>query len=250
MPSLEPLLFDPDELPRKPTNGSLTIRPAAERPLGKEERAFNRAVARVRALRARFDAGKRRLVEALIFEGRELRPRVERVAVLRTALVRGFAPFLDDRRLKPAQKKNLRAILKEQLEGIFSRVRCPDADLQALFERLYGIGYLEAAQRECEAVRSGMSAIFDELGVAVDIPELNIDMSAEDVAAAAAQVADAMRRAEAQRTSQAASRRMTKRERREHERAQRFEQLRKDNIGVVYKRLVKVLHPDLERDPV
>src|SRR5262249_9314653 len=133
---------------------------------------------------------------------------------------------------------------------IFSRVRCPDADLQALFERLYGIGYLEAAQRECEAVRSGMSAIFDELGVAVDIPELNIDMSAEDVAAAAAQVADAMRRAEAQRTSQAASRRMTKRERREQERAQRFEQLRKDSIGAVYKRLVKVLHPDLERDPV
>jgi hypothetical protein len=30
----------------------------------------------------------------------------------------------------------------------------------------------------------------------------------------------------------------------------RFEQLRKDIIGAVYKRLAKVLHPDLEADPV
>jgi len=59
-----------------------------------------------------------------------------------------------------------------------------------------------------------------------------------------------MRRAEKQRTSQAPSHRKTKQEQREEERARRFEQLRKDNIGAVYKRLAKVLHPDLEADPV
>jgi len=53
-----------------------------------------------------------------------------------------------------------------------------------------------------------------------------------------------------QQTSHAASHQKTKRERREEERARRFERLRKDNIGAVYKRLVKVLHPDLEADPV
>jgi hypothetical protein len=140
--------------------------------------------------------------------------------------------------------------LTEQLDAIFSHVRRPDADLQALFERLHGIGYADAVQSELDEARSGMAAIFDELGVSVDVPELHPDMSEEDLAAAAARLADAMRRAEEQRTSQAASHRMTKRERREEERARRFEQLRKDNIGVVYKRLVKVLHPDLEADPV
>ena len=35
---------DPDDLPQKPPDGSLTIRRPAARPLSKEERAFNRAV--------------------------------------------------------------------------------------------------------------------------------------------------------------------------------------------------------------
>jgi hypothetical protein len=250
MSSLEPLLFDADDLPRKPIDGSLTIRPTAKRPLSKEERAFNRAVAKVRVLRAKFDDEKRRLDRALIFEATELRPRVERVTALRTALVRGFAPFLDDPRLKPAQKRTLRAILKEQLDEIFSHVRCTDAELKALFERLHGIGYADAVQSELEEARSGMAAIFDQFGVTVDIPELHPDMSDEDLATLAARLGEAMRHAEEQRTSQAASHGVTKRERREEERTRRFEQLRKDNIGAVYKRLVKVLHPDLEADPV
>jgi hypothetical protein len=251
MPSVEPLLFHPDDLPRQPIDESLTIRPTAERPLSKEERAFNRAVAKVQALRVRFDEEKRQLDRALLFQAAELRPRLERVTALRTALVRGFSPFLDDRRLKPAQEQTLRAILEEQLDEVFSHVHSPDADLKALFERLHGVGYAEAVQSELEEARSGMAAIFDELGVNVDVPELHPDMNEEDLAAAAAQLADGMRRAEEQRTSQAAShRKATKRERREDERIRRFEQLRKDNIGSVYKRLAKVLHPDLETDPV
>src|SRR2546427_2324813 len=99
MSSLGPLMFDADDLPREPIDGSLTIRPRAV-PLGKEERAFNRAVAKVRALRAKFDDEKRRLDRALIFEATELRPRFERVTALRTALVLRFEPFLDDPRLK------------------------------------------------------------------------------------------------------------------------------------------------------
>jgi hypothetical protein len=252
MPPIEPLLFDPDDLPRQPIDldRSLTIRSTAERPLSREERAFNRAVAKVQALRARFDEEKRRLDRALLFQATELRPRLERVTALRTALVRGFSPFLDDRRLKPAHKKTLRAILKEQVDEILSHVHSPDAELKALFQRLHGVGYAEAVQSELEEARSGMAAIFDELGVNVDVPELHADMSEEDLAAAAAQLADGMRRADEQRTSQAAPHRKTKREQREEERTRRFEQLRKDQIGAVYKRLVKVLHPDLEPDPV
>ena len=250
MPPIEPLLFDPDDLPRQSIEEALTLRPTAKRPLSKEERAFNRAVAKVQALRTRFDEERRRLDRALLFEATELRPRLERVTALRTAFVWGFTRFLDDRRLKPAQKKTLRAVLKEQLDEIFSHARSPDADLKSLFERLHGIGYAEAVHGELEEARSSMAAIFDELGVNVDVPELHPDMSEEDLAAAAAQLADGMRRAEEQRTSQAASQRRTKRERREEERARQFEQLRKDNIGTVYKRLAKVLHPDLETDPV
>lgn len=249
MPSIEPTLFDPDDLPRKPVDRSLTIRPTAERPLSKEERAFNRAVAKVQTLRVRLDEEKRRLDRALVFHAAELRPRAERAAALRQALVRRLAPFLDDRRLKPAQKRTLGALLKEQLDEVFCHVMAPEADLQALFERLHGIGYADALQGEIDEARSGMAAILEELGVAVEVPDLHPDMGDEEMARAAAQFSEGMRRAEEQRASQAPSQRQTKRELREEERARRFEQLRKDNISAVFKRLAKVLHPDLEANP-
>src|SRR5262249_17350305 len=114
MSSHEPLLFDPDDLAPIPRDGSLTIRRPAARPLTKEERAFNPAVARVQALRISLDAEKQRLDRALLFHATELRPRVEQAVAMRGDLVRRLVPFLDDRRLKPAQRKNLRRILKEQ----------------------------------------------------------------------------------------------------------------------------------------
>ena len=251
MPSQDALLFDPDDLPRRPPDGSLTIRQAPARPLSKEERAFNRAVARIQALRGRLQEEKRRLDQALSFQARELRPRVERATAMRTNLVRLLALFLDDRRLKPAQRKGLRRILQEQLDDVIACVTSPDADLLALFERLHGTGYAEAAQRQLDEARSGMAAIFEEFGVDVEVPDLHPGMSDEELAAAAAQFAEGMRRAEEQeqRDSAPASPRKTKRELREEERARRFEHLRKDNIGAIYRRLVKVLHPDLERDP-
>ena len=249
MPSIEPILFDPDDLPQRPADGSLAIRRTAERPLSKEERAFNRAVAKVQTLRVRFEEEKHRLDRALVFHAAEIRPRAERATVLRTALVRRLAPFLDDRRLKPAQKKTLRAILVEQVDEVFQVVASPEADLQALFERLHGIGYAEALQGEIEDARSGMAAILEEMGVDLEVPELRPDMSDEDIASVAAQLAEGMRRAEDQQTERAASQPKTKRELREDERIRRFEQLLKDNIGAVYKRLAKVLHPDLEMDP-
>lgn len=251
MRSDEPLPFDCPDLPQNPPDGSLTIRRPAARPLSKGERAFNRAVARVQALRVGLDEERRRLDRALLFHATELRPRTEQAARLRADLVRHLAPFLDDRRLKPAQRKNLRRILKEQLDDVLASVTSPDADLLALFERLHGTGYAEAIQAQLEEARSGMAAIFEELGVNVEVPDLHPDMSDEDLAAAAAQLAEGMRQADEQehRDEVASSPRKTKRAWREEERARRFEQLRKDNIGAIYKRLVKVLHPDLEPDP-
>ena len=42
----------------------------------------------------------------------------------------------------------------------------------------------------------------------------------------------------------------TKRKRREEAKARRIEEARRNSIGVVFKRLARALHPDLEPDPV
>ena len=58
-------------------------------------------------------------------------------------------------------------------------------DLQALFERLHDVSYAQAIQDEMKEAQAGMAAIFDELGLDVEVPELRADMTEEDAAAAA-----------------------------------------------------------------
>lgn len=80
------------------------------------------------------------------------------------------------------------------------------------------------------------------------MPALGADMTEEDAASAAAQLAHELRRAKESRAAKPNPRR-EKPARAAEERARRHEQLRKDSVGGVYRRLAKELHPDLERDP-
>ncbi len=243
-------LFDENDLPREPSDRALVIRPSATRPLTKQERAYNRALTRVQALRVRLEEEKRRLDRAVVFHAQEVRPRLERAVELRCQLVRGLALFLDDRRLKPGDRTVLRAILIEQVDKVLANTEAPSPDIQSLFERLHGITYTQAVQEDISEARSDVAEMFQELGIDVDIPELRADMSEEEAAAAAAEFFDRLSRAGNSQPIVPHDRRKTKRALREEERARRLAQMRKDSIGTVYKRLVKALHPDMESDAV
>lgn len=243
------MLFDSDDLRLSQSERSLVIRSTPGQPLGKEERAFNRALAKVQALSRALDDEKRRLEQLLVFHAAEIRPRGDRAAALRADLTRALVPFLDDRRLTKAQHRTLRQILVEQLDAVLMHVQTPDPELQALFERLHDISYTQALQDDIDEAQAGMAAIFDELGLDIDMPELRPGMTEEDAAAAAAQLAAELRRAAQNNAAATPKPRRGKAARAAEERARRHEQLRKDGLVAVYRRLAKELHPDLERDP-
>lgn len=243
-----PSLFDPDELRPTPADRSLAVRSSPGRPLGKEARAFNRALDRLQALNRALDEERRRLDRLLAFHTAEIRPRADLAVALRRDLARALAPFLDDRRMTKAQRRILRQILVEQLDAALTGVEKPDLDLQALFERLHGVSLEQAVQDDIKVAQAGMAAIFDELGLDIDVPELRADMTEEEAAMVAAQFAHELRRAEESREAQSPEPRLGKTARAAEERARRQEQLRKDCLGAVYRRLAKEVHPDLERD--
>jgi hypothetical protein len=56
--------FDHNDLPSMPADRTLIIRPTANGPLNNQERAFNRAVAKVHKLRFCLEEEKRRLDQA------------------------------------------------------------------------------------------------------------------------------------------------------------------------------------------
>jgi hypothetical protein len=247
MPVSTPSLFDDDPAP-VPVHPSLARRSTR---LGdsKKSKAVNRLLAQVESLRERLEQQKRRLDEALIFHAAHVRPRQEHVIALRTDAVRVLARFLDDRRLTKADKRVLRAILIEQMDEILAHVATPDPDLAKLFERLHGVGFDEAVQSDLDDVRSDMAGFFADLGIDMELPDLRPGMTEEELAVSAAQMADRMRQLHDVQVESAPGRRKAKRELREDQRAERYEQVRKISIGAIYKRLVKVLHPDLEPDP-
>jgi hypothetical protein len=112
--------------------------------LAKEERAFNRALARVEALSRTLGEEKDRLDRLLIFHAAEIRPRTDRAVALRADLVRTLAPFLDDRRMTKAQHRVLRRLLIDQLDDVLTHlVEKPDR-----ISRIFSNGCTTSALRK------------------------------------------------------------------------------------------------------
>jgi hypothetical protein len=235
---------------RRRATRSLALRPQPGRPLNKKQQTFNRLVAAVERLRARVDADRRRFDAALVFHLQHVRPRVERVVATRKDLVRALRPFLDDRRLKRSDTQELRTMLVEHLDDVLGGDAEMDDDLRALFEELHGASMAELEEEEMDDARVAMEGLFADMGIEVDLSDFHSGMSDEDVAAkAAAMVEDVRRQTDAAQSRIPPGRRKTKRQLREDERVRHLEELRKTNIGAIYRRLAKVLHPDLEPDP-
>jgi hypothetical protein len=244
-----PSLFD-DEPANAPANTTSLVASARKtRPGTKKEQAVNRLFNKVQALRNRVDEETRRLDEGLGFHVAQVVPRVQQVTALRTETVRALRPFLHEKRLAIGDRHVLRTILAGLLDEILAHDPSPPPDIRELFEELHGVSVANLVQEDFDQARSEMQELFDDLGLDIPLPELRSDMSEEELAATAAEMAERLRQAEETRAESQSARRKTKREKREEEQSQRFEQLRKISLGTVYRRLAKALHPDLERDP-
>jgi hypothetical protein len=243
-----PSLFDDDPM-AAPAGASLVRRPHA---FGTSKKGKNvaRLLAQLESLREAFAREKRRLDDALIVHAAQVRPRLDRVAALRTDVVRAIAGYLDARVLKKADVRLLKALLTEQVDEILAHVQTPPPDITALFERLHGVGFDEMVQESLDEARAEMADIFDELGLDMDVPDLRVDMTEEDMAASAARMAGRLRELHEAQAAQPCGRRKSKRELKAEAREAERERARKISLGGVYKRLVKALHPDREPDPV
>src|ERR1019366_1306169 len=125
-----------------------------------------------------------------------------------------------------------------------------DEDLQEVFKRVHGVDFGQVEQEEMEEVRSVMEEMFGELGIGIDLSDLRPDMSDEELAAKAAEMAERIQQKaeEEERAFRPPGNRKTKHRLEKEECTQQEEQLRNKSIASIYKQLAKVLHPDLEPD--
>jgi hypothetical protein len=244
-------LFE-DESFRRPEAGGLVVISQPGRPLSKAQRAFNRLVTKVEELRARLDREIHRLDKALAYYGEYIHPRMQRQMALRKELIRALAPFLDGNRLKQkSERKTLRMVIAEQINEIAGKEgTLTDEDLQAVFKQVHGVDFGQVEQEEMAEMRSVMEEMFGEIGIGIDLSDLRPDMSDEELASKAAEMAERIQQKaeEEEGAFRPPGNRKTKRQLKKEERTRQAEQLRNKSIASVYKQLAKVLHPDLEPD--
>ena len=245
--------------PRAPKAGSapaagahhgLALQPGRGRPLNRKQQAFNRLVSKVEQLRAAFDEEQRRLDALLISHAADVQPLIDRVVAARLELVRALRPFLVDRRLKRADARELRALLSEQLDDVLANGVRPDAELNALFEELNGESVAQVEAAQMADARDQMEQMFADEGLDIDLSGFRPDMTQAELAAASAEMATRLQRQMENAGPEPHSRRAgTKRRNRGDAPAPRHEAPRLTSVGMLYRRLAKVLHPDLESDP-
>jgi transposase len=244
-------LFDGDSSGPQ-TVDSLIVMPQPDRPLTKAQRKFNRLVARIENLRATLDLETRRLDAALAYYGEHLYPRLQRLIALRKDFVRVVSRWFDHKSLRRGRNRDaLRSFVGEQLNEIIeAEGALTDDDLQRMFELIHGVNLQDVERVELDEARSAMEAALSELGIDMDLSDLQLDMSEEALAAKAAEMAERIQQKaqEDEEAFRSTERPSTKRQLEKEERMRHAEEMRNKSIATIYKQLAKVLHPDLEPD--
>ena len=169
---------------------SLLLVPPPGRSLTPAQRTFNRLVAQVEKLREKLERETRRLDASLKYHAEHLHPRLQRMSGLRKDLIRGLAPFLDDKQLSKSQRKTLRLLIADQLEAVaLDGASIDEDDLRRIFSRVHGVRFEDAAREELDQARSEMEFVFSDLGIDVDFSDLSPDTTEEELAARVARVA-------------------------------------------------------------
>ncbi|HEY7167310.1 MAG TPA: hypothetical protein VIB79_22295 [Candidatus Binatia bacterium] len=247
-------LFENAPLGVESKSADLTLVAGRDRPLTKAQQTFNRLIKSIEALRAKLKSETRRLDDALAYYGKHLHARLQRQTELRKTLVRTLAVFLDHKRLNGKKARStLCAVIADELEAITAEegVLAED-DLRALFERVSGHDFEGAAREDFDDARREIESMFSNFGIEIDLSDMELGMSDEDLAVKAAKMKVRLEQEiEKQQRSFTPTprRRKTARQLEREKREKLAEEARKKTVATIYKQLARVLHPDLELDP-
>jgi len=234
------------------TTTTLALRSHPNRPLSKAQRTFNRLVTRVEGLRAKLQSETCQLDRALAYYGVHLHPRLKRLTELRKGIVRLCARYLTRKHLRQQrERKTLQMFLADQLEQIIAEEgSLADDDLRALFEHVHGIDFAQSERESFEESRSFIEDMFADVGIDIDIDDINPDISEAEFAAKFANMAGQIQEKfeNEKHEMRRPGVRKSKRQLQQEELMRSAEEVRKKSIASIYKQLARALHPDLEQD--
>jgi hypothetical protein len=145
----------------------------------------------------------------------------------------------------------LKNLISSKIEIILGETPFKDADPEicVIFEDFEGVAVEEAASEEFADFKIEMVEMFKEQGINVDLSKVDLHDDQETIMR---KIFESLDESEATAYMNASAREQKdKQESSEKDkRAQELEKIQQKGLSTIYKQLAKVLHPDLERDPV
>ncbi len=230
----------------------LIISSKKEKPLNKEQVAFNKLVKKIEKLREELKNTSKDLDKQLAYYGKEIHP-LERKANEKRKEIIGiiFPQFKSNKKIKGEEKKTLKRFIISFLQDIFSNdSNPPEQDLKEIYKAVTGESYDKAAVAEFEMMKGEMENMFRQNGFEFDLDGLDKDMSAEELAAKMKELSDKMKEQEEEKEAKKSKRKKTTKQLEKEAKNKELEEARNKNIKSIYKQLVRALHPDLEQDEV
>lgn len=226
--------------------------------LSNAQKTFNRLKKKIEKLQQEREETENILEENLAFYYKHLEPLKKEMLdadVVSLKVIYGYD--IDDLRAKEKQlwRDVVTCKLNQFLDELDPNDFAKDDDLCVIFEDIYGYEYEETAEAELEEMKEMMEQMFKSQGVDVDLSDIDIEDSEELIMHKLfGAVGDAFdKQMEEENGSKPHSRQekaKSKKALEKEKKARDLEELQKKGLAGIYKQLAKVLHPDLEQDPL
>lgn len=215
------------------------------------QETFNRLRRKNDQLRNQLEILKKEFEHALVLYHSDLKPMERKAGNLITEFILRVKILTQDSKvLSNKEKKTLRMVFEESLELVFSIL--PHGDIHDELKDLYREIFGKTSVDEFHEGMSELKKMFKEEGGIsdIDISNLNPNDSLHETLFKLSESLNAAMSEKESFNVPPPPKQKSKKELDKEKKARDLEDLQSKGLNNVYKRLVKLLHPDLEQDPI
>jgi hypothetical protein len=213
-----------------------------EKPLSKNQQAFNRLTARIGKLRAEIEQNGNKLRSLSAVYHTELLPAIEQLGHGKIMLAKALDAAGKTVKLPAKLRADAEDFIFELLDDAFTVVM-PDAEAEALFNSVSDSSYKEVVAEDRETLKEQMEDhLYEMFGIEVDMDGFN--GSPEEIADFEQKIKEQLHGAQQKKSE----RKKTKKQIAKEAQQQQQEEVKNKSVRSIYMSLVKLLHPDTEQD--